>query len=580
LSAVDQVSVLDVCRGELLEGLDLPNLLDYQAWLVAEREDARSKRIRLLDAVLQADALEEADRIRHARNRVYIDSYDADARARFITLLHQAGHSAEAEEQYRAGTRLLAEVGASTTPIDQAWQATRKATPSAKSTAPKDVAEPQPVASGFVGRDDELNSLSAVLRDVAEHRQVRVAVVTGEPGIGKTTLVGEVKARADAMNATVLTGEAFEAESGRPYGPWVEALRDIRPATVGPSLSADLAPLLPHLEREASEGHSRERLFGGVVELLAALAHTAPPIVLTFEDMHWSDSATCELLHYVLRMSRHRPLFVMMTAREGELPDNDPATRMLAALRRDGVLEEILLGPLTQTETNTLVAGLPPAEASRVFEQCAGNPLFAIQLAHAATATSGTDTSVVQAVRDRLARLPPLAGDVLRWASALGQTFSSDILADAVGGDLEEFVAMLELLERHGLIKASGDDGARYQFAHDVVRTAVYGQLSGPRRRLIHLKIAKRLEQDAKTDSDVASDIAYHAALAGENTMAARACVQAGRRFLRQFANAEADAVARRGQRYAEALSEEERVPLTLRLLAIRYEAQAPDDTS
>jgi predicted ATPase len=138
----------------------------------------------------------------------------------------------------------------------------------------------------------------------------------------------------------------------------------------------------------------------------------------------------------------------------------------------------------------------------------------------------------------------------------MGQTFSSDVLADAVSGDLEEFVAMLELLERHGLIQDTGDDGARYQFAHDVVRTAVYGQLSGPRRRLIHLKIAQRLEQDAKKDSDVASDIAYHAAMGGENAMAARACVHAGRRYLRQFANAEADAVARRGQRYAESLAD------------------------
>lgn len=579
LALPEQAAALDACRGELLEGLDLPNLLDYQAWLVAEREDARSKRIRLLDAVLESTDLAEADRIRYARTRVYIDSYDADARARFITLLHQAGHSAEAEEQYRAGTRLLAEVGAPTTPIDQAWQATRKPTPSPAPAMPaEDVAPPPPVSADFVGRAVELEILSGLLSDVVARRQARVAVVTGEPGIGKTSLVAEITRQAQETNATVLTGEAFEAESGRPYGPWVEALRGIRAAAIGPSLSADLAPLLPHLEKESSEDHSRDRLYGGVVELLAALAHTAPPIVLAFEDMHWSDSATCELLHYVVRMSRHRPLLIILTAREGELPDNDFTTRMLAALRRDGVLEEILLGPLDESETNALVAGLPTDDTSRVFQQSAGNPLFAIQLAHAAAATGGTETSVAQAVRDRLSRLPPLAGDVLRWASAFGQTFSSDVLADAVGGDLEEFVEMLELLERHGLIQDTGDDGARFHFAHDVVRTAVYGQLSGPRRRLIHLKIAKRLEQDAKSDSDVASDIAYHAAMGGENAMAARACVHAGRRYLRQFANAEADAVARRGQHYAEALSDDERVPLTLRLLAIRYEAKAPDD--
>lgn len=94
LDPSDQTAALDACRGELLEGLDLLNLLDYQAWLVAEREDARAKRIRLLDAVLASEIPDESDRIRHARTRVYVDTYDGDARARFITLLHQSGLTA------------------------------------------------------------------------------------------------------------------------------------------------------------------------------------------------------------------------------------------------------------------------------------------------------------------------------------------------------------------------------------------------------------------------------------------------------------------------------------------------------
>ncbi|NQV81774.1 MAG: AAA family ATPase [Alphaproteobacteria bacterium] len=573
-----QVAALDACRGELLEGLDMLNLLDYQAWLVAEREDMRAKRIRLLDAVLGSPGGEEGELVKHARTRVNIDPYNGEARAQFIRLLHSAGHGDEAEEQYRAGCRLLAEVGAATTPIDIAWREIRRPS-GVQTTGPSTTAEtPRAIKEGFVGRIGELNGLLGFLDGAGSRREAHVVVIAGEPGIGKTTLVAEFKSRAEDQGATVLSGAAFEAESGRPYGPWVEALRDIRAAAIGRALSADLAPLLPRLEKEPIQEHSRDRLYGGVVELLASLAHTAPPVVLSFDDIHWADRATCELLHYVVRMSRHRPLLVVLTARDGELPDNEAATGTLAALRREGIVDEVTLGPLTQEETNTLIAGLPTEEVQRVFHQSAGNPLFAIQLAHAASEQAGAGDSVAQTVRDRLARLPAFAGDVLRWAAALGQAFSSDVLRDVVGAKDEEFVATLELLGRHGLIRETGDSDGRYVFAHDVVRAAVYGQLSGPRRRLIHSKIAKLLEANAEGESESASDIARHAALAGENGMATRACVQAGRRYLRQFAGAEADAVAKRGLRYAEALSEQKRIKFTLRLLAIRHEARRPAD--
>ncbi|MDA0366759.1 MAG: AAA family ATPase [Proteobacteria bacterium] len=572
-----QVAALEACRGELLEGLDMLNLLDYQAWLVAQREDMRAKRIGLLDAVLGSSAGEEGALVRHARTRVNIDPYNGEARARFIRLLHSAGHGDEAEEQYRAGCRLLAEVGATTTPIDTTWQEIRRPT-GAPALAPALTERPRAITEGFVGRVEELNSLLSILEGAGSRREARVVVIAGEPGIGKTSLVAELKSRAADQGATVLSGAAFEAESGRPYGPWVEALREIRAAAIGPALSADLAPLLPRLEKEPVQEHSRDRLYGGVVELLASLAHTAPPVVLSFDDIHWADGATCELLHYVVRMSRHRPLLVVLTARDGELPDNEAATGTLAALRREGLLDEIMLGPFTQAESNALIAGLPTEDLQRVFHQSAGNPLFAIQLAHAVSEHAGTGDSVAQTVRDRLDRLPPFAGDVLRWAAALGQAFSSDVLRNVVGGDDEEFVATLELLGRHGLIRETGDRNGRYVFAHDIVRAAVYDQLSGPRRRLIHLKIAKFLEANAEGESDSASDIARHAALAGENGMAARACVHAGRRYLRQFAGTEADAVAKRGLRYAEALSEQKRIKITLRLLAIRHQAHRPSD--
>ena len=145
--------------------------------------------------------------------------------------------------------------------------------------------------------------------------------------------------------------------------------------------------------------------------------------------------------------------------------------------------------------------------------------------------------------------------------------------------DLDRLLAALELLERHALLRAQdagGEAPSAYAFAHEVVRRALYSELSQPRRRLMHLRVADRLGR--AEDEGVAAELAHHAALAGEKALAARACVAAGRRFLRQFANAEARAIARRGRHHAAAVAEPERTRLLLELLQVEHQAQRPAD--
>ena len=146
--------------------------------------------------------------------------------------------------------------------------------------------------------------------------------------------------------------------------------------------------------------------------------------------------------------------------------------------------------------------------------------------------------------------------------------------------DLDRLLAALELLERHSLLRAVGDageDAGAYVFAHDVVRRAVYSELSHPRRRLMHLRVAEWLGR-AEAGEAVAADLAHHAALAGESALAARACAAAGRLFLRQLANEEARAIARRGRHHAAEVAEPERTRLLLELLQVEHQARRPTD--
>jgi DNA-binding SARP family transcriptional activator/tetratricopeptide (TPR) repeat protein len=591
-------------RGEFLEGLELTHFHDFYAWCVAEREEARILHVKILDTLVERLSPQPEDALPHARTLVHVDPFNESARATLVRLLAAAGRPREAEQQYQAGSRLFEELGSeSSGELLDAWQSLREPSATASRRGPAVTAAAAPMAphapgdaglepdrldapagappTALVGRHAERARLIAALSEAEARRRGRVILLTGEPGVGKTRLLAELIAAARQRGGTVLDGCAYEAESGRPYGPWIDALRRLPPVSVGETIGTDLAPLLPELAKETKAQHSRDRLFGAVVDLIAARAHSAAPVLLALDDVQWCDDASAELLHYVARMNRHRPVLVALAARDGELPDNAPMLRVLRGLRRDRLLDELSLGPLSRDETEQLVQEVAPnVDGDRVFAESAGNPLFALEVARSLTYRhDDVPQTLSELVRDRIDRLPPTAGDVLRWGAVLGQTFSARRLTEMTPIDLDGLMSALETLERHALLSEvgnGGEPGGTYAFAHDLVRRVVYAELSEPRRRLMHWRIAKALHDLEDADEDIAADIAHHAALAGEASMAARACVSAGHRCLRVFANTEAYALARRGMRYAEQLCEPERVKLLLELTQISFAARRP----
>lgn len=573
-------------RGELLEGLDLGDFLDFQAWCVAEREEARKLHATLLRALVSRLGSDPEVALPHARALAAVDPLDPSARAGLVRLLTATGRRREAEQQYEAARRLLEELGGpGTAELDAAWSRA----PERAGTTARLPHEAEPVApavpratAALVGRRAERGRLEAAVETVARDRRERVLLLTGEPGLGKSRLLAELGDAARARGATVLEGQAFEVEAGRPFGPWIDALRQLPSAAVGPALGADLAALLPELAREDGAPQSRDRLFGAVVELLAERARVAPPVVVALEDVHWLDAASAELVHYVARMSRHRPLLLALTARAGELSDNETAQRALGGLREMDLLEEVALAPLGREETRELARAISPeVDADRVFAESAGNPLFALEVARSLPERPELlPGSLTALIRRRVERLPPEAGDVLRWGAVLGSAFGVDRLSELMALDLDRLLGALDLLERHSLLRAqdTGPAGSgAYAFAHEMVRRAVYSELSQPRRRLMHLRVAERLGA-VEASETVAADLAHHAGLAGESGLAARACAAAGRRFLRQFANEEAWAISRRGRRHAAEVPEPERTGLLVELLQVELQARRPAD--
>ena len=566
-------------RGELLEGLDLPEFDTYQAWCVAQREEARVHRARLLAELVRRFANEPARAVDYARDRVLLDQHDVDARIALIRLLAAVRRRDEARAQYTRGRRLAGEtVGESAVVrLDDAWRSLEAGgpRPAVDLEVVRERAPVEPiVASTLVGRTDELAALDAAVARAEALRRFGAVAITGALGAGKSRLLDEWVPRATGTGAAVATVAAFEADVGRPYGPWLDALARL-PGTPRP----ELARLARAGTSEDAVPLEREQLFEGVADAIASAA-IERAIVIAIDDAHWLDQGSSTLLGHVARRCDRLPVLLLLLARPGELDDNVMLARSLRAFRQRGVLDERELPPLDAAATATLVRSVrADADAEALYARSGGNPLFALELARAPDEAGGAPRSVATAIRDRLATLPEDAAVALRWGAVMRRGFAAQELEALTSLPAEVVVDMLDLLVRRALLARDADD-ARYVFAHELVRQVVHDGLSEPRRRLMHRRVAEwfaaRVERgDDRVD---VADVAHHAAAAHDAALAARTCLLAARRSLRMFATTDAHALARRGLRHAEMLADPDRTRCSLELLEVTLAARSPDD--
>jgi AAA ATPase domain len=263
-------------------------------------------------------------------------------------------------------------------------------------------------SSRFVGRANELELLAAGLEAIHEGRATTF-VIAGEAGVGKTRLIEEFLSRAEAVGAVGLVGGCLDLEEGRlPFGPFIEALRprvrELDPAA-RQELAAlggdELAPLLPELEpdeedRRTTATVAQARLFELVLSLLSGLA-SADPLALVFEDVHWSDRSTRDLLAFLARNLRGERVQLIATYRSDELYRGHPLRSFLAELERNRRVQRIDLEPFTRDEVGEQLADIlgdrvDTRLVESVFERSQGNAFLAEELV-AAGARSATASS-------------------------------------------------------------------------------------------------------------------------------------------------------------------------------------------
>jgi DNA-binding SARP family transcriptional activator len=383
-------------------------------------------------------------------------------------------------------------------------------------------------AAAFVGRSDErerlLDAWAAAAAGVGQ-----VAWVTGEPGIGKTTLLVEFAHQVAAAGGWALYGACAEIPTG-PYQPFLEALPFCVPddGSELPPRLWPLAHLLPGLAarapREASSGTPREpgvaqfKMFDAVADLLAD-ATSAAPVLLVVDDLHWADTATLSLLRHLTRRLASSRLLIAAAARDTD--DGVQATsQVIHDVSRATEVHRVPLTPLSEGEVRALLTGSlhDGAESSSpvtaVARATGGNPLLVKELARNLAEVFGPSgdiavpDSVADLVLDRVHRLGNTSIAVLRVAALAGPVFDVQTVIDASREPADVVLDAVERAADAGIVRELGDD--RWAFVHDLIRQAIVRTISTSRATRVHARLADSISTRHRDERAWAAALAQH----------------------------------------------------------------------
>ncbi|MGW4498579.1 ATP-binding protein [Micromonospora sp. NPDC004336] len=406
-----------------------------------------------------------------------------------------------------------------------------------------------------IGREHPAGLLRAEVDRVAASHGGLV-LVAGEPGIGKTTLVTAAAKEARQRGALVLGAACWDSDSAPGYWPWVQVLRGMRRspedwAAAREAAEPGLAALLGETTGTATDRAIRETireaiggpaggggddqaereefdLFDAVTAALVAVSQRRP-VMVVLDDLHWADPASMRLLRFAAQHTWFERLLLVGTYRDAEVEAADhPLRPLLMPLVAKAT--SITLTGLSRDETGALMARTAGREpgvdlVDEVHRRTGGNPFFVEQTARLWRADGQVSTiapGVREAVRRRLAQLPPAVADLLAVAAVLGREFHRQVLAAGAGAPAAQVDRLLDRAVTARLVLARG--GGRFAFAHDLVRETLYDGLTDDDRRARHAAVVRAVEGSAGlAERLIPADLARHAHLAGDALAPARA---------------------------------------------------------
>jgi DNA-binding CsgD family transcriptional regulator len=365
--------------------------------------------------------------------------------------------------------------------------------------------------------------------DVRASGEGRVALITGEAGIGKSALARYLASDATGQGIPSLAGHSYDLSSMPPYQPWIDAF------TSRPDLFAPPAGFLSDLDGDGSP-RSQRRMLNEVLEFLTR-STTGRPILLCLEDMQWADHDSLELLRFVSHRLADLPLLLLVTYRDTDVNDPHPFAQIISRLVRESrpPPERITLRRLDAAATREIVAQryqLPRTDEARLVNhlqsRAQGNPFFMHEILRSLEDEKMLEPAdgawrlrklahvrvpglIRQLIEERVDRLGQETRALLQVAAVIGQNVPVD-LWHAVSDVSED--SLVEIAERPldaGLLEET-PDGVELRFSHALIRESLYESLALPRRRVWHRRVAEAMaaaEYPAET-------VAFHFEHAGD----------------------------------------------------------------
>jgi len=561
--ATTLAQALSLWRGAFLDGLQLPDTPTFEDWLLEQRTRYETLYRQGLSQLSQLYATEQRwpEARRTIEKLLAIDPLYEPGHQQMMQLYLQTGNRAAALRQYETLRQLLVdELGIDPAPETQALHLELL---KVDEPAPAPISAPGPAKPigryRFVGRRRELSLLTESYQSVLPHGPVHLALIQGEPGIGKTRLAKEWLAT--LTQPGTLATRCFETEQAIPFQPWIDLIRTTLKQTPLPQLGladvwlTELAHLVPEIRLQrpnlelapmTDPDLARGRIIQAIYHWLETLCRQKPHCIF-IDDWQWLDQASITLLRFILRPQQgsQLPLLIIGTQRQAETMPG--WSQFKASLERENILHHINLYRLSLSEVEMLArsVALPQsvqtdAFLKRLLTETEGNPLFITEFLQTLTSDrlktgSWPIPPTIQTVlQNRLARLTQTTRQTMAAAAVIGRSFTDAILQQISDLPPQQILQTLDEAIAANIITEQSNT---YDFTHDKIRAVLLDSLTQSRRKYLHLRIAGTLEATLSNDFGLLS---YHFEMGSDVMRARNYGLRAARQSVELYADEDA----------------------------------------